>query len=213
MQKNFNRIAVCALAAFLLFACGSDEKRAAEESNAAAETSSAPKTATADGTLEDLLITSVPEGFERIDDDEVGAGPSDFAKAVSDDGGADAEEVLTSAGFVSGYQRGWQTTDQSGRIIVFLYEFSKADGAGAYADRAIEGYDADPSIEPTPFDVEGIPDASGRSLTNLLADGQVAAAVVFTKAGYLVQIWVLGADVDESQALAQELALDQFSRL
>jgi hypothetical protein len=165
------------------------------------------------GSLEDLLITSVPEGFVQIDDDVADTGPSDLAKAVRDDGGPDAEAVLTDAGFVGGYQRSWQTEDASGLIIVFLYQFSDASGASSYGDRMIETFDNDPTFEAVPFDVDGIPDVAARSLTNLAADGGLASSVVFTKNGYLVQIVVLGPTDSANQTLAGQLALDQYNLL
>jgi hypothetical protein len=203
------------VAAIVFAACSSDAKSAATATtDVAAETTVPSATAAPSGDLDALLITSLPAGFTQMDDIEVDTGPSDFAKAVSDDGGTDAEEVLTSAGFVNGYQRAWQGDDGNARIVVFLYQFSKDDGAASYADRSIEGFDADPSIEPTPFDIAEIPGARGRSMTNLEADGDTAVAVVFTKGGYLVQILVLGGSTDEvNQTLAQQLAKDQFDRL
>jgi hypothetical protein len=98
-------------------------------------------------------------------------------------------------------------------IIVFLYQFSKADGATSYGGRTIDTFDTDTTLKAVPFKVDGIPDASGRSLTNLEADGGLASSVVFSKTGYLVQIVVVGLTNNANQTLAQKLALDQFNRL
>lgn len=225
MQDHLSRIAVCVAGAVMLVACGSDPRPAATsggETTTATAVQTSPPTddtvgvtdaASAAESLENLLITSLPEGFVQIDDDIADTGPSDLAKAVRDDGGADAEAVLTDAGFVSGYQRSWQTEDESGLIIVFLYEFSDAGGAASYGDRTIETFDNEPTFEAVPFDVDGIPDVAARSLTNLAADGGLASSVVFTKNGYLVQIVVLGPTDSDNQALAGQLALDQYNRL
>jgi hypothetical protein len=209
----------------MLAACSSDSESAAPASGAttgaaAVETALptdisavvADTVATA-GSLEALLITSLPAEYAQIDDSEADTGPSDLAKAVSDDGGADAEAVLTGAGFVDGYQRSWQTEDQSSTIIVFLYQFSKADGAASYRDRTIDTFDSEATLKALAFKVDGIPDASGRSLTNLEADGRLASSVVFSKIGYMVQIVVVGPTDNANQILARQLALDQFNRL
>lgn len=163
--------------------------------------------------LEALLISSVPVAFTRVDDNEAGTGPSDLAKAVSDDGRSDAEAVLTEAGFMGGYQRAWQTDDQSTFVVVFLYQFSSPEGAVAYGDRAIKAFDTDTTLTSKAFEVADIPDAKGRSLINLNTGGGLAASISFTKDGYLVQLNVIGPTDDANQTLAQQLAADQFSRL
>ena len=209
----------------MLATCSSDSKSAAptggQTTGAAAVETALPAdvsavvadTVVAAGPLEALLITLLPAEYAQIDDSEADTGPSDLAKAVSDDGGADAEAVLTAAGFVNGYQRSWQTDDQSSLIIVFLYQFSKADGAASYADRTLDTFDTDAVLKAVPFKVDGIPGASGRSLTNLEADGRLASAVLFSKTGYLVQIVVVGPTDNANQILVRQLALDQFNRL
>lgn len=225
MQNHLSRIAVCAAGAVMVVACGSDPRPAAtsgEETTTAPAVETAPPTddtvgvtdtVSAADSLEGLLVTSVPEGYIQIDDAIADTGPSDLAKAVRADGGTDAEAVLTGAGFVSGYQRSWQTEDETGLIIVFLYQFSDSSGASSYGARTIETFDSDPTLEAVPFEVDGIPDVAARSLTSLEADGRLGASVVFTKNGYLVQIVVLGPTDGENQALAGQLALDQYNLL
>jgi hypothetical protein len=214
VQNYFTRICACAVTAILLAACGSDAKSTdTTMADVAIETTVPSDTASTSSDLEGLLVTSLPAGFTQLDDSDVDTGPSDFAKAVSDDGGTDAEEVLTSTGFVSGFQRAWESEDGSTRIVVFLYEFSKAEGAATYRDRVVEPFETDATLTAVPFDVNGIPDAIGRSLTNLVSEGDLAAAVVFSSGVHLVQVAVLGPTDEANQTLAQQVALDQFSRL
>ena len=82
--------------------------------------------------LDEFLPAFIVQPDEAFD-----TGPSDLAKAVADDGGDDASEVLMSLGFRRGYQRIW-TDDLENQVIVFVYEFCDAAGASAYVDRAIE---------------------------------------------------------------------------
>jgi hypothetical protein len=224
VQSRYIYIAVCAVGAVMVVACSSDPE---SSSSAGGGTTVAPVVTAAQAdtsadvantgvgadSLEALLITSLPDGYAQVDDAEADTGASDLAKAARDDGGADAEAVLTGAGFVEGFQRSWQTQDQTGLIIAFLYEFSEADGAAMYAERAIETFESDPALAAVPFEVDGIPDANGRSLTNLEVDGGLASSIVFSTGGYLVQIVVIGPTGDANQALAQQLAQDQFDRL
>lgn len=223
MYSRFARCVACLACAFSVVACGSDSDsatpadtqatEAAVSTAAPTDTSSDEPDAAVDSSLEALLITSLPDGFIQVDDAVADTGPSDLAKAVRDDGGTDAEQVLTDAGFVAGFQRSWETLDQTELIIVFLYEFSDPDGAASYAERAIASFESDPTLEATPFEINSIPGANGRSMTNLLADGGLASSIVFTIDGYLVQVVVIGATDEANQALAQQLATDQYNRL
>jgi hypothetical protein len=224
VQNRFIRIvAACAVGAATIAACSSSSEPAASTSGKptdaatvdtvqSTDSSAADPGATADG-LEALIVTSSPPGYAQIDDSEADTGPSDLAKAVRDDGGADAEAVLADAGFVSGYQRSWQTEDGSGMIIDFLYQFSKADGAVSYGDRMLGVLDGATGLKAVPFAVDEMPGASGRSLTNFLSDGRLGASVVFSKSGYLVQIVVIGPTDIENQSLVRQIALDQYNRL
>jgi hypothetical protein len=163
--------------------------------------------------LEALLITSLPDGFELVPDNVASTGPSDLAKAAHDDGGTDAEAVLTAAGFVHGYQRAWQSSDQKTLIIAFLYQFATADGAVSYRDRTVASLAADTTLAVTEFAVSGIPDAVGSSLKYLTGSVNYAASVLCTNGGYLVYLMVVGGTDPDNRALAAQLAADQYGRL
>ena len=84
--------------------------------------------------LEAKLITTVPDGYVAARDDVGDTGPSDFDKAVADEGdNPDAAEQLTAEGFELGYQRMWQTEDAN--LVVFLYRFATEGGAEANKQR------------------------------------------------------------------------------
>lgn len=222
MHRRIRRLVACAVGALMIASCSSDDSADIDTSDApVAETSEPLETAstepeettatvTSDDPLEQLLITSVPEGFAQVDDELVETGPSDLAKAIIDDGEPDAEQVLTDAGFVRGYQRLWETEDQSRLAIVFLYEFTDPDGAAVYADRALQLTEGNAAVTPVEFDVDGIPGAVGRTLSD---DTGVSTFIVFTSSNYLVQIAVVDSEEAASQDLAQQLSVDQLARL
>lgn len=218
MRTRVSCLAICVAGVCALAACNDESTANTTAVVSVADSSAAPEVSTAVTTLvaddmERLLISDLPTGFEQVPDSEFDTGPSDLAKAVVDDGAADAEDVLVAAGFVRGYQRAWQTADGSDRVIVSLYEFSNVDGAASYRDRGLAALEDDSSMEVVPFDVASVPEASGRSLTNLESAGGQAALVVFTKDVHLVQVTVIGPTDEANQALAQQLAQDQFDRV
>src|SRR5690349_16272224 len=116
------------LALALLSACGAQT---------AASTSPSPSPTSVADALGAKLVAAVPQGFV-VQADSVGqTGPSDLAKAVRDDGGANAQAQLTTDGFVAGYQRLWKSTDGS-IIVVYLYQFKTQAGATDYQPRAVQ---------------------------------------------------------------------------
>jgi hypothetical protein len=157
-----------------------------------------------------LLITSVPAGYLQQPDSVGDTGPSDLAKAVSDDGGgSDAKAALVKDGFVGGYQRLWQTADEN-RIIVFIYQFADAAGATEYHNRTVAEQRSDPSGKPAEFAVPQIPTAVG--LEPYGADGGLAS-VSFRKDVYVVQVVLGGPSVLDVETLVQQLADAQYKRL
>jgi len=204
MRRLAGRFLVLVAIVSVIGACGGDSK-----STGTAVTTS-PGAA---DPLEALLVTSLPDGFEFVPDDVASTGPSDLAKAAHDDGGPDAEAVLTAAGFVHGYQRAWQSSDQKTLVIVFLYQFSAAEGAVSYRDRTIATLGADTTLEATEFTVAGVPDATGWSLKYLTGSVDYAASVLCNNGGYLVYVMVVGGTDPDNRALAAQLAVDQYGRL
>jgi len=135
--------ALLVLAAFAAAACGGGSDSGAAQSTSTTE----PRTTTTRATaceaddrdpreLEPVMVAEVG-GFRRSPDEVGDTGPSDLAKAIRDDGQPDAEAVLEGTGFRRGYQRLW-ANDADEELVLFLYEFCKADGAEQYAGRAAE---------------------------------------------------------------------------
>jgi hypothetical protein len=161
--------------------------------------------AAAAAALEQLLIVDVPAGFTRQADDVGDTGPSDLAKAVRDDGDPGAQQALTAAGFVAGYQRLWLNAAQD-QLIVFLYQFRDATGASSYNQRSVAGV----SSGATNFTVSGVPGAQGYQH---VASVGAASTVFFTKGSYGVQV-VMNAKTTKGQVEAiGPLAQAQFERL
>ena len=157
--------------------------------------------------LEALLPQDGPSGFELQPDDEFDTGPSDFDKAVSDDGYPDAEATLREAGFLRGYQRLWEDADET-QLIAFVYEFCTDGGAQLYVGR-FEEINADEDGEG--FDVPGLPDAIG---TSAGGEGRVGAKVLTTVGPYLILAVANGAiDAPEAEHLAIDLGLDLVERV
>ena len=157
--------------------------------------------------LAGVLLTSLPPGYAQAPDGAAQTGPSDLAKAVSDDGGSDARPVLVFDQFVAGYQRMW--TNGGNQIIEFVYEFGTPNGAVAYGQRQFAAEDVAPSGDQVgPFAVPGIPGARGLMISG--NDGPVDL-VLFTRAGFLVEIVMNGTDATEQAATA--LATAQYGRL
>lgn len=150
--------------------------------------------------LEPKVLTDVLAGYTREADDVGDTGPSDLEKAIRDDGEDGAREALVN--FVAGYQRLWTKGDNE--IVVFLYQFTSADGASKYAKRWTDGSDGSTAE----FAVAGIAGAKGFTSTD---DEEPGAAIVFTRGVYLVQLVMSG--TDGSEANATRLAKAQFDRL
>ncbi|MGD9795031.1 MAG: hypothetical protein AB7V43_16290 [Acidimicrobiia bacterium] len=86
---------------------------------------------------------------------EVGdTGPTDLAKAISDDGGSDAEQFLTDAEFVDGYQQLFIANAED-QLVVQLFRFATADGATSYLQR----WSSSLASTGQPFGVINLPDA------------------------------------------------------
>jgi hypothetical protein len=204
-------VALTAVTALALVGCSGgkkDEGTATTRTTVAAADRTTTTGAAAAGSkaaaLETLLVTAVPSGYRAQPDDVGDTGPSDLAKAASDDGDPDATAVLTSAGFVAGYQRLWVNQNDD-ELIVFLYQFAQPAGATSYNERSIAG-----SGPATAFAVAGVPGAKGFSVS----DAQNTSAVVFfTKGAYLVQV-VSNTSAGKAQSeLVTTIATDQYQRL
>lgn len=156
--------------------------------------------------LEGRLLREVPAGYERQPDSVGDTGPSDLEKAIRDDTGPDAREVLTNARFLAGYQRLWAKGDDA-NIIDFLYEFEAPEGAAAYMERTVSGI-SEADGDAAAFEVPGVPGARGLRASS---DEGAGAVVVFTRGRYLAQIVVAGPDAVTS--LPADLARQQYAAL
>lgn len=213
-MKRAHALAVVLALTASLAACSSGGKKGGDAKKADTPTTSArvsPPATTKEQAaidLEALLLKTVPSGYVQQDDSVGDTGPSDFAKAVRDDGNDDASEVLARDKFVKGYQRYWMKDTDDNVIVVFLYLFGSADGAHDYDQVMRDQFDPSQEEGVHVFDVAGIPDALG--LTAVSAEGN-AAVIQFQRDGYVVQVNVQGADA--SQATVQALATEQYKNL
>ena len=154
--------------------------------------------------LSRALDLTVPDGW-TVQPDSVGdTGPSDLEKAVSDDGGDDARDVLTRDRFVRGYQRMWSRGNDE--IISYVYQFADHAGAADYTTRLT----GDTGGNSSGFSVPAIAGAVG---VNGADPPFATSSVTFVKGPYSVQLVVNAASPDELQALASALAEEQFARL
>ena len=206
-----NRWAASALlATCLLAACGGGGDTESAGGEVVDSTASSAPAAKSMEDLSEAIDISVPDGY-AVQADEVGdTGPSDLEKAIRDDGGDDAREVLTRTKFVRGYQRMWSRNDDD-EIIAYVYQFADHAGAVEYtnrvtaeADKPVEGFTINR------FDVSAINGAVG--VTGF--DAKFASSsVTFVRGPYSVQMVVNGATPTGLEALAVALAEEQYSRL
>ncbi len=126
---------------------------------------------------------------------------------VKDDGGRDAETVLTTSGFVHGYQRLWESRDHF-RIIVSLYQFAGAAGATAYHDYMVAGLRAQASNTLEEFSVPAIPAVVGLQVHD--PSGSLAS-VSFAKGVYVVDIGIIGRSAPNVERLAKQLVEAQYN--
>jgi hypothetical protein len=156
------------------------------------------------------LDLAVPDGYAVVPDNVDDTGPSDLEKAVSDDGNADARDVLTKDHFVRGYQREW-SLDEDDQIISYVYEFADHAGAAEYTQRVTEDSEAPlGAATPTRFGVPGIDGSVGVNGTD---PNFPSSTVTFVKGRYSVQVVVDGARADGLQSLASSMAEEQYDRL
>ncbi len=151
------------------------------------------------------LLTQVPSGYEQQPDNVGDTGPSDFDKAVRDDGAPDARAVLQADGFVAGYQRLW-TKGEEGTIVEFVYQFSGPAGAAHYLERTMQTFTEEGGT--TAMEVPGIPGAKG---VRVVEDDQQTAVVFLTRGPFLGQIVVIGPDATTDVPV--QLARQQYELL
>lgn len=145
--------------------------------------------------LAPLVVEDVP-GFSQEPDSTGGTGPSDLAKAISDDGQPDADRVLNETGFRAGYQRLW-SNNADDRLVIFVYEFCKEDGAQSYAQRGATVFErAGAPIQPV------VGPSAGSGFT--LVDGDVRGLWLSATSGtVLVQVIAYSRQTDDPDALLQ----------
>ena len=205
--------ALAALAALALTACTGGGKPAPSTQNGVAATTITGPAVKAARTMDELARTldlTVPEGYAVLPDNVDDTGPSDLDKAVSDDGGADARDVLTADHFVRGYQREW-SLDENDQIISYVYQFADHAGAADYTRRVTED-----SQSPTGSTALGrftVPDIDGAVGVNGSDPSFASSTVTFVKGPYSVQVVINGAKPAGLQSLATSMAEEQYDRL
>lgn len=206
-----NRWAAFALlATCMLAACGGGGDTESAGGEVVDATASSAPAAKSMEDLSEALDISVPEGY-AVQADEVGdTGPSDLEKAIRDDGGDDARDVLTRTRFVRGYQRMWSRNEDD-EIVAYVYQFADHAGALEYTTRVTAGADAPvDGMTISRFEVPAINGAVG--VTGY--DAKFASSsVIFVTGPYSVQMVVNGATPTGLEALAVALAEEQSSRL
>jgi hypothetical protein len=208
--------AFAALAALALAACsvgGGGKPAPAAQQGVEATTTSTTVAVKAARTMDELgkmLDLTVPEGYTVLADNVDDTGPSDLEKAVSDDGGDDASDVLTGDHFVRGYQREW-TLDENDQIIAYVYQFADATGAADYTRRVTE--DSEGPADNGAMGRFSVPGIDGAVGVNGSDPNFAASTVTFAKGPYSVQVVVNGAKQAGLESLATSIAEEQYDRL
>jgi hypothetical protein len=161
--------------------------------------------------LESLIVTDIPAAFVKQPPEAYDTGPSDFAKAVKDDGEPNAATMLRSEKFVRGYQRIWIGPEHA-QIIVFIYQFESASGARKDFARTQRGYNSKPPAGAHRFAIPGLPPGTAVGAFGTAEDG-AGALVFFTKGVFAAEINVNGPRPGGLQERAVAIAQDQYRRL
>lgn len=188
-----------------MVSCSSDDK-----GEASGSTVTELSTTTRPASIEELVVSDVPEGYELQPDDLFDTGPSDLDKAVRDAGGEPevARQFYEDKGFVTGFQRMWVNA-AGDRIIVFVYEFAEPAGATAEVERSL-ALAAESGMSSAPYPVESAPGAQG-----LDAADRSLVSILLTSDRYVVQVVGQGTvgGLDAARATAIEVAETQYELL
>ncbi len=164
--------------------------------------------------LGDLVLSSAPSGFVLQPDDQAQTGPTNLAKAATDDVWVQdtnaARQILRGAGFLHGYQRQWQSTDGVDQNFIFLYQFATPEGAASYVQHWQETIGAHSPFPLTPFSPAYVPGGIGLAGSD---NNGSSAQVLFSKGPYAVQAVVTGQPLTDQSGAAGALALAQYARL
>jgi hypothetical protein len=207
-------LALAVVATVSLAACtsGGGPAKSKAKGQVAATTTTGPavKAVRSMDELSKALDLTVPDGYTLQPDNVDDTGPSDLEKAVADDGGDDAREVLTRDHFLRGYQREW-AIDSDDQIIDYVYQFADSAGAADYTKRvtADSGVPADGST----IGLFSVPSIDGAVGVNGSDPNFPTSTVTFVKGPYSVQIVVNGKQQAGLQSLATSVAEEQYSRL
>jgi hypothetical protein len=157
--------------------------------------------------LSAFMFTSIPPGYVVSGGD---SGPQTLQNVSDDDGGDDATAVLTSAGFISGFQRLWRKSENDA-IQGMIYKFKDAAGAHTWAMRVQKAFDTAGTGEAHAVNVPGVADALGRGVGDAARSGTVIA---FDKGPYVGQIAIVAPPgTDAPDALAVSLIQEMNSKL
>lgn len=171
-------------------------------------------TAAVGATLQRLLLTDLPAGYTMEPDAKANTGPADFEMAVRSENSADGRDLLTRTKYRDGYQRVWSTP--GALIVEYVYEFTEAAGADEYLKaRVARASDTTPisgqaRLVPTPFDVPGVPGATGLLTTR---PGYASAGVLFARANYVVLLAVDNNSDADPRDRARALATQAYGKL
>ena len=192
------------MAGLLLAGCG-----AGGESGTATTTTTATTVPTTTTTLADLtrLIVRTPPGtgFTAVADTY---GPLTLERYIRDFSADPAGDrtLLTQAGFVQGYARGWvDKANQPTTLAVFVLELRDAAGAGSARDGLLRRQRGE-----VVFEVPSVPDATGvSSFVATTAGRQRRYRVAFVRESRLFIVTAQHANAQASTQAVLELAKAQ----
>jgi hypothetical protein len=215
MMGAMHTMAGVALVALLVAtgACSDDDPESSAQSTTTTSAAACEPDDLDPDELEAATVEVVPDGFELQPIEDYDTGPSDQAKAISDDSEDGAEAAL--AEFRRGYQWIWTDAADS-QLISFVYEFCDGDAAQGYVDRGLEFADqqaTEAGYEITEFDV---PDLDRESALTAAGDGARVAFVDVLEGPFYVRTQAFfpdTADAAEVQAYAGDLAVAQVEAL
>jgi hypothetical protein len=163
---------------------------ASPSTSASSSTTVPPSTVTTTAVTNQLAAATMLDipSFKLQPETDTNSGPSDLAKAASEDNSSGAQAELTADGFMGGYRRVWGGASNDA-VIAILYQFATPDGAKHYLDYSLAGLPQNTQH----FEVSDVPGATG--LTTTTSDS-AAAAVVGVQGSYLYQVVADGQGTD-----------------
>lgn len=154
----------------VLAACGSGD-RVPDGSSLAPVTTTLPRSVTGAVDLRRLVVSTAPDGFDRLAAPPFGDVDLQRLLEVFSDAPELDRPILEETGFVRGYTRGWRRDEPYAFLGVYVFEFTSASGAEEARRRFAAQNEASKGAEL--LAVDGIAGAVGELYT---ADAEGAPA-------------------------------------